>query len=342
MVLENVNTYIIDRKFEGTAEWFLDLCKRINKASAVELNVEQKNLSSSVLWFPGNNGFVEFITLEKGLSLLKADCSTRNNIVINHLPNNEYGYSFFHFSITLDTTYIEVPDLGAVDFGESFSKAIFYSSANKSFKNIYPAHKKVKFINVFATKDWIEENIKKSININSSLATNILNDTPFQKMYNLNLQCYDLVNEIIHLPANTNYELLYLTGKVLILLSVFCETAENTIGRDELKFMEDSRAITRQIDTLLMDIITPWPDLDAIASRCGMSRTKFAAIFKKKYGKSYYAFYTDARLIKAYEAIVKQNMSISEAAWNIGFTNLGYFSKLFKQYFGILPSSLKS
>lgn len=78
-----------------------------------------------------------------------------------------------------------------------------------------------------------------------------------------------------------------------------------------------------------------------IAAYLHLNPDYFTRIFGKEVGLSIPEFITQERLKTAKEMILNSEMSISEIASSVGYTNFSYFSKLFREMFGINPSALK-
>ncbi len=48
-------------------------------------------------------------------------------------------------------------------------------------------------------------------------------------------------------------------------------------------------------------------------------------------------YYQSMRMQEAARLLKKERMSVSEVGYQMGFTNLGHFSKVFEQYMGMKP-----
>lgn len=81
--------------------------------------------------------------------------------------------------------------------------------------------------------------------------------------------------------------------------------------------------------------------LDEAAAGAGMCRTKFTRKFKSFSGMSFSEFINDARLKKACRLLSDSDVSVSEAAFKSGFSNLGYFHRVFREKFGYTPLNVK-
>ncbi|GAA3315136.1 hypothetical protein GCM10020331_009400 [Ectobacillus funiculus] len=67
----------------------------------------------------------------------------------------------------------------------------------------------------------------------------------------------------------------------------------------------------------------------------------FVNIFKKQTGKTVFDYITDLRLETAKELLQEQDLKVAEIARLIGYQDTKYFSRLFKQRWGSLPSEFK-
>lgn len=78
-----------------------------------------------------------------------------------------------------------------------------------------------------------------------------------------------------------------------------------------------------------------------IAAYLHINPDYFTRIFNKEVGLSIPEFIMQERLRIAKEMILQTDMSISEIAASVGYTNFSYFSKLFKEMFGVNPGAFK-
>lgn len=97
---------------------------------------------------------------------------------------------------------------------------------------------------------------------------------------------------------------------------------------------------------LLMDYIEkiwshPATSVNDFEENLGYSKSKLYRTMMNLVGKSPNIFLRDYRLNNALEILAKQHCNISEIAYQTGFSSPGYFSKCFRQKYGILPSDFK-
>jgi len=76
--------------------------------------------------------------------------------------------------------------------------------------------------------------------------------------------------------------------------------------------------------------------IDAIAKMAYVSKSNFFKMFKQELGLSPNEFIIHERIKKAKELLSQQN-SVSETAFNTGFSDTNYFIRVFKQMEGVTP-----
>ena len=74
------------------------------------------------------------------------------------------------------------------------------------------------------------------------------------------------------------------------------------------------------------------------ASKAGVSASHLRALFEKWLGESPKQFHTRCRIQEAKRLLREQNLSVSEVALQVGFTDRSHFSRVFRQYAGVSPS----
>lgn len=82
-------------------------------------------------------------------------------------------------------------------------------------------------------------------------------------------------------------------------------------------------------------------DQNEIAGIAHMSRTYFSRSFKEATGKSFQDYVKELRLYKAQQLLLQSDKPIYTIARQIGFKDDKYFSKMFQQRFGLLPSAYR-
>jgi AraC-like DNA-binding protein len=82
--------------------------------------------------------------------------------------------------------------------------------------------------------------------------------------------------------------------------------------------------------------------VEDLARNLNLDRAYFGKLFRKHTGKTPRRYIVEYRLKKAAELMVCQNMLTSDAAREVGYTDIFNFSKMFKQHYGVAPSMYKT
>lgn len=79
------------------------------------------------------------------------------------------------------------------------------------------------------------------------------------------------------------------------------------------------------------------PDIASLAKEAGMSEPKLRKLFKQTFGKGVFEYYQFMRMQEAARLLKENHLSVSEAGYQLGFTNLSHFSRVFEQHIGLKP-----
>ena len=82
--------------------------------------------------------------------------------------------------------------------------------------------------------------------------------------------------------------------------------------------------------------------LDKICEEVGLSKYYFIRQFKKTTGMTPITFINSLRCEDAKKLLLHRKKSVHEIALQCGFENDSYFSKLFREYTGVLPTEFRS
>ena len=96
--------------------------------------------------------------------------------------------------------------------------------------------------------------------------------------------------------------------------------------------------ITRYVE----DHITEQIGLNDISKSLNLSKEHVSYLFKREMGKTLTDYINERKMLLAKELILSREMSLNDIATHLGFSNYGYFSRLFKTHYGITPLRMKN
>ncbi|MDQ5767940.1 helix-turn-helix transcriptional regulator [Thiothrix subterranea] len=80
---------------------------------------------------------------------------------------------------------------------------------------------------------------------------------------------------------------------------------------------------------------------EEVAGLCAMSIRSFCRIFKKEQGETFRTYLMGYRINKARELLRIPGVSVAGAAFATGFSDMSYFSRVFRQIEGQTPSAFQ-
>ncbi len=104
----------------------------------------------------------------------------------------------------------------------------------------------------------------------------------------------------------------------------------------------DKEFIEKVLNYINVNLGDPDLNVESLASELNLSRSQFYRKIKALTNQTANEFLRNIRLQKAKQIIEMGNNNISEVCYDVGFSSPSYFAKCFKNYFGILPTEVKS
>jgi len=97
-----------------------------------------------------------------------------------------------------------------------------------------------------------------------------------------------------------------------------------------------NKKIIYQTLEFISDYIDKNITLDMLAKNSSMSKYHFLRAFKKEVGMTPHLFIINEKINRANQ-LIQKGMPISEASFNVGFSDQSHFTRNFKKYFGYTP-----
>lgn len=157
----------------------------------------------------------------------------------------------------------------------------------------------------------------------------------FEQMIYPSLQ--KIVDEIVSESVDETFKLFFLRVKAEELV---CRLLMELEKRDEKHLYDlnihDIQAIYKVKEQMLEHLETP-PVIKELAVRANMSPTKLKRLFRQIFGNSIFNYYQEFRMKEAALLLKNEKLSVSDVGYQLGFTNLSHFSRVFKEHIGTKP-----
>lgn len=116
--------------------------------------------------------------------------------------------------------------------------------------------------------------------------------------------------------------------------------AENPIP-DELRFRASHRHKTA---AALMHVAAHYHEKmreESVASICRMSISSFSRVFRQEQGRTFREYLLNYRIGRACELLRMPGITVTDAAFTVGFNDVSHFSRMFKRQVGQTPSAFQ-
>lgn len=100
--------------------------------------------------------------------------------------------------------------------------------------------------------------------------------------------------------------------------------------------IDDIKAVYN-IKFLLESHLNESPNIASLAVEARMSEPKLRKLFKQTFGKGVFEYYQSLRMQEAARLLKEKRLTVSEVGYQLGFTNLSHFSRVFEQHIGMKP-----
>lgn len=185
------------------------------------------------------------------------------------------------------------------------------------------------FIKLYISKN-IEEQGRKPKNISTQDSVLRIHDSGLLKSY------FHSIQSFLHLPELPNKQLLMLKfEELLVSISQYNKNQELLDYFVSLLHHSESQMQYIMEQNFVFNL-----KLEEFAKLTSRSLSAFKRDFKKLYKTTPGKWLLTKRLQYARQLLLHSGKNISEIAFESGFENLSHFSRSFKQYYGVAPSSV--
>lgn len=145
-------------------------------------------------------------------------------------------------------------------------------------------------------------------------------------------------SEILTIPATGNKNALQLESKLLALSYAYLEFLHAPITNTP-SFLNSNYKRRCIIDAkeILEKRFNDPPTIKCLSKKVGINCNQLKIGFKHLFKTTMRQFVIDLRLEQAQQMVLNTRFSLSEICHNVGYTNHGHFSNLYKEKFGLSP-----
>jgi AraC-like DNA-binding protein len=277
-------------------------------------------------------GYLRGFFLGDSIGMMIRDCEFNTDLLVKrnfNLNPHERVLMSFNNILTPNhqtTERANIQNLPSVQIGKGKLNLEMFYPSHTNFRSILVA------IYVSDLKKLLGSQIENSI-----LRSILENENPalFEEIITPAIQKVALEVTENKIPEALNTFYYRLKAEELICL-VFAELLKRENTPLQAINEVDAEKIYQIRAKILGELSTP-PDLAELAQIAGMSKSKLTRLFKQIFGESMFNYYQSFRMKEAARLLQAHKLTVSEVGYEMGFTNLGHFTRVFDAHIGMKP-----
>ncbi|HAS45794.1 MAG TPA: hypothetical protein DCS93_35260 [Microscillaceae bacterium] len=153
-----------------------------------------------------------------------------------------------------------------------------------------------------------------------------------------------IIHELLNQPLDRNLQRIFIEAKVLELLALQVEQAQNTPVIKAKSFINNTKDLNKihEAKEILVARADNPPTIYELAKMVGTNDFKLKKGFKEVFNNTIFGFLLDFKMEKARNLLRETDKPTSEIAHLLGYSHPGHFTNAFKKKYGITPSAIRS
>jgi AraC family transcriptional activator of pyochelin receptor len=157
---------------------------------------------------------------------------------------------------------------------------------------------------------------------------------------NIDFSLQQCIDAILNCNFSDSLKRMYFFSKSVELLVLQAESFDKSIHKKTyVKKEYDRERILFARDYLLKNIDCP-PSLTELSRIAGINEFKLKRGFKETFHQTVFEYLSDVRLEMAKNDLLEKRKSITEIAFELGYSSLQHFSSAFRKKFGVSPRNV--
>jgi AraC-like DNA-binding protein len=290
--------------------------------------------------YSGESGAATFIKTEirPGFDIWVINCYFRQRVICS-MHDNPAAFSF-GFCLSGNT----VSQIGQSSENVTISggqQGVFYCASSES-SSCVDMGVPLRQVGISIEPDRLLYYLKDEKHMLPPVLRDILennHDENFFRIRQITANMHNALNQILDCPHRGMTRKLFLESRALELIAYQLDNMaamETSHEKTQIIHPEDRRQ-TVFAHTLLVKNIENPPHLKELAKAAGMSHPKLNRCFRQVFGATVFECLRNERLLRAREMLEQQGLTVTEAAYAVGYNSISHFSQAYKKHFGRSP-----
>lgn len=291
-------------------------------------------------------GSIRFIPFDWGVNLLDFNIKFHKEIFLHTKSHDNFNPIRFIYPSQGSIKHKFGVDNKVKDVNQ-FQSLIFTNKDGNYNDIIFPKDERLE-INVIqiVRKHFLKKRTTNVSTLNKKLYEVFVDtdhDNRFANYGTLNLKMADLINSLHKIKSKGMLRILKIEAKIYEILShhiqqhnrlLAGETLPDAINKSDLK------TVRKMGKDILKTPAKPY-SLEQLSLKSGLTQAKLQEGFKFLYNRTVTEYIRHVRLESARDMLKNTDLNISQIVYSIGFSSRSYFSKIFKEKYGITPNQFK-
>lgn len=282
-------------------------------------------------------GYVRKVGFGSDFKLTIHRYTLKEDLIIKRNPSPETSSvrTFFFYNTKQDLE-LKYENEENIPFSQKNEASILLSTNDIRTEIRFPANITIQYVVVAVAANKLRS-ILSIENPNNTIKTITEENASFLFFESLDTEMQLLLKNIVSVDMNNSMNNFYVQIKVqemMYLLFSKLSLRENKTFKSINSNDAEKLLVIR--NKILSDLSIP-PVLGELADIASMSETKLKQLFKQTFGDTIYNYYQKARMEEAAFLLKQAKHSVSEVGYELGFSNLSHFSRLFQKQYGITP-----
>ncbi|HET8887195.1 MAG TPA: AraC family transcriptional regulator [Salinimicrobium sp.] len=286
-------------------------------------------------------GFIRGISFENGIGVIEYRCTFYKDMELHFTKNNTHPLKFVFCSKgRIDHTFEDDDEVHTI---HTYQNIIVSSSGHNGHVLYFKANEITHVLSLEIIREaFNSRNNHEFKDLNKNLK-NVFKDANAKEHFfyqgNYSIKAADIVDDINTKQVSGFLRSIFLEGKAFEMLVIQIEQYQDDQRDDKLPQIlrrTDVEKVKKAIQIIENDLGQNF-SVDFLAKEVGTNVNKLQDGFKYMFNLTVNKYMQQAKLEAAKEMFAKTDYNISQIVNLIGLNNRSYFSKVFKEKYGVSP-----
>jgi AraC-like DNA-binding protein len=287
------------------------------------------------------DGYLRLIELPGGIQAIASNYIAKSDFSFMRVAKLPEVFTFRADYVDLsEGSHLEIDDKDFIPSASIYA-SMLVTSSRFNFKLIINSGTRIRSLNIFLKKDWIEKFFptKKTfdwVNNVHALRLSGVNRVP------INFEARASLFSLINLPIKNPHYLFLAQARIYEITDFYYKQIvrqQNMLTKKEVLRIDVSKII--ELDVIFTRDIESGgtiPSIDEMATAANMSASKLKTLFKQIYSQTINDYFNACRLNACRKMLLEDNANIKEVSAKFGFKSVQHFTTAFKNEFGNTPA----